>query len=610
MNSPPGDCSTSFEKTLEYIQSPDFGYRSSEIPRRSPSIMTLPQILDPLHATRRSVLASLVSLGLGGSVFQKALAHQAAEQGVVSRGMIESAQWIADAKLTETEQDEVAKAIDAALKEQRKLRDFPIDHDVPPAFAFVPHFFADPPVPDLELRAKWVQCQLPPPTVPLALSPTEEEIAFLSIGQLGHGLRQGAWTSRRLTEIYLTRLKLYDPLLHCVINLTEAIALEQADAADKELASGIDRGPLHGIPWGAKDLIAIPPTKTTWGAGPYREQVRPNEATVSIRMREAGAVLLAKLSLGTLAWGDQWHDAMTRNPWNPEQGSSGSSAGSASATVAGLCGFALGSETLGSIVSPTRRCRVTGLRPTFGRVSRAGCMTLAWSMDKIGPIARTVEDCALIFAALVGSDGRDPTVVDRPFLWNGESDVQGLTIGVPKEIRSEIEQSAVDGLKAAGADIVVLEYPSEIPESAILSALSIEASTAHEDLFRSGATDQELGNWGPSFRSAQWERAIHYLRGMRARTLLIRETESKLRQVDVALGGDDLVRTNLSGHPSLMVAAGSQTVREILMPGSLKLTARMFGEAKLLRVGSFLQHHMPPIPSVPPLEKHLAAMQQ
>ncbi len=302
-----------------------------------------------------------------------------------------------------------------------------------------PSFFAQPPAIDEQARTKLhvasIKKREKNEVAPLKVE--DDALAFQSIAVLGEGLRNGQWTSLQLTEMYLRRLKKYDPLLRCVISLTESMALEQAAKADEELKRGVDRGPLHGIPWGAKDLIAVPGYKTTWGAAPFKEQVREKEATVARRLREAGAVLVAKLSLGAMAWGDVWYDATTRNPWNPKQGSSGSSAGSASATVAGLCGFTIGSETLGSIISPTRRCRVTGLRPTFGRVSRAGCMALAWSMDKIGPIARTVEDCALIFASIAGSDGLDPTVVDRPFQWPIERDWKKLKVGIGSEKPNE-----------------------------------------------------------------------------------------------------------------------------------------------------------------------------
>ncbi len=251
--------------------------------------------------------------------------------------------------------------------------------------------------------------------------------------------------------MYLARLKRYDPVLKCVVTLLEEHAIELAKASDQRRAEGRSVGALDGIPWVAKDLIAMPPWKTTWGAEPFKDQVRPTAATVATRLAAEGAIVLAKVTLGALAWGDQWFGGMTRNPWNTEQGSSGSSAGSAASVAAGLATFALGSETLGSIVSPCRRCRTSGLRPTFGRISRAGCMPLAWSMDKIGPIARYVDDLALVFGALLGADGKDPSVVERSFQWPIDRKLSEFTIGITDDPLNTTEQAALDCLKSMGA---------------------------------------------------------------------------------------------------------------------------------------------------------------
>ena len=278
-----------------------------------------------------------------------------------------------------------------------------------------------------------------------------------SLAQL---LRTRQVSSVELTKLYLERLHLFDKALNCVVTFTDDLALRQAQRADDEIAAGKYRGPLHGVPWGAKDLIAVPGYKTTWGATPFENQVLDVTATVAERLEAAGAVLLAKMSLGALAWGDGWFRGMTRNPWNPDAGSSGSSAGSASATAAGLLPFALGSETLGSIISPCRVCGCTGLRPTFGRISRFGCMALAWSMDKIGPISRSVEDCALVFDAIHGADGRDPSAVDRPFAWPSSRDVKSLRVGyferknsgTDKEPAARRGPSRVENAPGVGSD--------------------------------------------------------------------------------------------------------------------------------------------------------------
>ncbi|MFO0924850.1 MAG: amidase [Pirellulales bacterium] len=553
--------------------------------------------------TRRQVLTGLGALGIGGIAFQRALAHSVALEGEVTAEMIKAAQWIADVELDEDQQAKVASEVQKLLQGQKALQAYPIDADVVPAMAFVPAFFANPPLIDRQRQKNLFHAEAPSNPHPYK-GIDDPKLPFASIAHLAEGLRKGHWTSRQLTKLYLDRLSRYDSVLRCVIQRTEDLAWEQADRADRELKSGQERGPLHGIPWVAKDIIAVPPYPTTWGAAPYRNQVRPQPATVYERLVEAGAVLLAKVSVGTLAWGEVWHDGVTKNPWNIAEGSSGSSAGSASATVAGLCGFSIGSETLGSIVSPTQRCRVTGLRPTFGRVSRFGCMALAWSMDKLGPICRNVEDCALVFAAILGADGKDPCVIDQPFSWKADSNTS-WKIGYNENQLSEQEKKALEVLKENGCELVPIEYSNTIPESALLDALSAEASTAHEDLIRSEAKESDFGKWGPTFRQSQWIRAIHYLRGMRARSILIQETEAVLQKVDVVLGTNDLGRTNLTGHPSIVVAVGTRPNRIGDAPGTIKLTSRMFGDDRLLSVGHWLQKQMPPLPVEPPLERWL-----
>jgi Asp-tRNA(Asn)/Glu-tRNA(Gln) amidotransferase A subunit family amidase len=554
--------------------------------------------------TRRVILRGLAGLGVGTIAFQRALAQSAANAGTVTPEMIAQAQWIAGTELTAEEQADVAKSVEDVLKQQSALRAVTIDADTSPAFAFVPHHFIDmldaaPVVPNRR-PVKWRPSQQALPR-----TTSVSDMAFWSIAQQARALRSGRTTSMELTKMYLARLRKYDPLLRCVISFTEDLALEQATKADKELASGVDRGPLHGIPWGAKDLIAVPPYKTTWGGSPFKDQVQPNLATVAQRLFDAGAVLIAKLSLGTMAWGDVWHDATTRNPWNPKQGSSGSSAGSSSAVAAGLCSFAIGSETLGSIVSPCRRCRTTGLRPSFGRVSRYGCMALAWSMDKIGPIARNAEDCALVFAAIHGRDGKDPTVIDRDFDWPVRFDPTAIKIGVVEGQIRESDQIVIDLLCKHGATVQSISYPDNIPEGALASALGVEAATMFDDLVNQNIDDKEIGMWGPTFRESQWVRAIHYVRGMRARSNLITETEKVLRQVDLVIGSEDLLRTNLSGHPSMVVSFGSESRDDgTSLPRVTKLTSRFCGEATLLAAGDFIQRQLPVVVQ-PSLDKFL-----
>ena len=360
--------------------------------------------------TRRHLLQVLAALGIGSTVFQRALAAEADKPVAITPEMIQQAEWIAGLKLSEADRKAIIGELTRAQRQFEAMRGVKLANAVPPALAFNPAPWL-PPCPEGRHGTVEPTTQAAPKKPDAA-----DDLAFLPVTSLAALVRNRQVSSAELTKLYLERLKKYDPKLHCVVTLTDELALKQAEQADREIAAGRYRGPLHGIPWGAKDLIAYPGYKTTWGAAPFKEQTLDVKATVARRLEAAGAVLVAKLTLGALAMGDLWFGGMTRNPWDPKQGSSGSSAGSASASVAGLVGFALGSETLGSIVSPCRVCGASGLRPTFGRVSRHGCMTLAWSMDKIGPIARSVEDCALVFGAIHGFDGLDASRRGPPLL--------------------------------------------------------------------------------------------------------------------------------------------------------------------------------------------------
>ena len=395
---------------------------------------------------------------------------------------------------------------------------------------------------------------------------TIEHLAFAPVTQLAELIRSRQVTSLELTEMYLARLKRFDPILHCVVTLTEDLAYRQAKRADAEIEAGQYRSPLHGIPWGAKDLFAVRGYPTTWGAEPYRGQVIDTNATVVERLEAAGAVLVAKLTLGALAYGDICFDTMTRNPWNVEEGSSGSSAGSASAVAAGLVGFALGTETLGSIVSPSTRCGVTGLRPTFGRVSRHGAMALSWSMDKAGPMARSVEDCALILSAIYGPDGRDAVVVDTPFEWKPNLKASDLRVGYVEKLfedGTEADRAVLEVLRAQGIDLIPMSLPDDDLDPLVL-ILNVEAAAAFDDLTRSNQDDlltwQDKEAWPNSFRTARLIPAVEYIQANRMRTLLMRKMAAVMRTVDVVVappfGGNTLVLTNLTGHPAVVVPNG------------------------------------------------------
>ncbi len=499
------------------------------------------------------------------------------------------------------------------LKEQRgsyePIRALKLANSVPPAFVFHP-LPAEKPEAEVATKNCAESKALDPrnwidvgglysiPDAPAHI----EDIAFASIRELGKLLENRKITSVALTKMYLDRLKRYDSKLHFVISLTEERALAQAKAADAEIAAGNYRGPLHGIPWGAKDLLAVKGYPTTWGAGGFEHQSFDEDATVVQRLDAVGAVLIAKFTLGALAMGDKWFGGRTRNPWNPEQGSSGSSAGSASAVAAGCVAFAIGSETLGSISSPSTRCGTTGLRPTFGLVPRTGAMALCWTMDKLGPIARSAEDCATILSAIYGPDGKDTAAAQTDDVPMAYADWKKLRIGYLKsefdppeplklhepaanetadekkkrEERNDQmkaararrdydrrdELAALDKLRAMGVKLIPVELP-KLPYDAMVPLLTAEAAAAFDDLTLSGRdqllTEQGIEDWPNAFRIARLYPAIEYIQANRARTLAIRQLSALFEQVDIIVTPTtetQLVATNLTGHPALILPNG------------------------------------------------------
>lgn len=549
--------------------------------------------------SRRQVLRALGGLGVGSAVFQRALAARAAEAGTVTPEMIRQAEWIAGLDLAEADRKAAAQAVRQSLREFEALRAVPLDNGVPPALVFLPA----PPQPAGGGQARGT-VRLREDTAP-ARPDSADTLAFMPVTALAALLRTRQVSSVELTKLYLGRLRKYDPALHCVVSYTEELALKQAERADREIAAGRYRGPLHGIPWGAKDLIAVPGYKTTWGATPFKDQVLDVKATVARRLEEAGAVLVAKLTLGALAMGDHWFGGFTRSPWDVRQGSSGSSAGSAAATAAGLVGFALGTETLGSIVSPCRQCGASGLRPTFGRVSRHGCMALAWSMDKVGPIARSLEDCALVLGALHGADGLDPAAVDRPFSWPPARDLRSLRVGFVESGRPVGERDELPVLRDLGVRLVPIELPNKLPAGALQALhliLTAEAATAFDDLTRKGVTEG-LNSWPSTFRQGQFIPAVEYLRANRVRTLLMRHMEEVMAQVDAYVGGNDLLITNLTGHPTVVLPNGFDKRGGVDVPKALTFTGRLYGETDLLALGHAYQQATGFHLRRPPLER-------
>jgi Asp-tRNA(Asn)/Glu-tRNA(Gln) amidotransferase A subunit family amidase len=550
-----------------------------------------PALLDDLVEslpTRRRLLQVLAGLGVGSAVFQRALAAGAQKATVVTPEMVRQAEWIAGLKLSDADRQALAGALTRSQRNFETMRAVPLPNHVPPALAFDP-------APWLPPSAPGQRGTVVPSTRAVPKKPgTAEALAFLPLTSLAALVRDRQVSSVELTRLYLGRLKKYDPVLHCVVTLTEDLALRQAEQADREIAAGRYRGPLHGIPWGAKDLIAYPGYKTTWGAAPFKGQTLDTKATVARRLEEAGAVLVAKLTLGALAMGDRWFGGMTRNPWNPRLGSSGSSAGSASATVASLVGFTLGSETLGSIVSPCRVCGASGLRPTFGRVSRHGCMTLAWSCDKIGPIARSIEDCALVFGAIHGFDGLDASAVDRPFGWPCPRDLRSLKVG-HFEGPGAVGKDSLRVLRDLGVKLVPLKLPAKYPLGPLRLIIGTEAAAAFDDLTRAGVTEG-LNSWPETFRQGEFVPAVEYLRANRIRGLVMQEMKETMEQVDLYVGGNDLLLTNMTGHPTAVLPNGFRKGPRGDLPKSITFTGRLYGEAELLAVAHAYQqatgHHL------------------
>ena len=519
----------------------------------------------------------------------------------ITKEMLQQAEKLIGIELTDAQEAMALGGVNRNLDSYETIRKIDIPLDTEPAIAFHPvRARKELYVPKTKFRFGKVE---------LPQFKSVEDLAFASVPQLAELLRTRKITSTELTQMYLARLKKYGPKLHCVVTLTEELALKQAAAADAEIKRGKYRGPLHGIPWGAKDLFATKGIKTTWGAEPYRDQVIDYDSTVVERLNDAGAVLVAKLSMGALAQGPRWFAGVTRNPWAPEeaqQGSSGSSAGPASAIAAGLVGFSIGTETLGSIVSPSARCGVTGLRPTYGRVSRYGAMGLSWTMDKIGPMCRGVEDCAAALHAIYGPDGKDITVGDAPFNWNPDANISTLRIGYLKtefdgpatpptneqqrtqaEQRRAVYKTALEVLEKAGAKLVPIELP-RFSTGSLRFILSAEAAAAFDDITRDGRVNQlsgqSPGDWPNTFRTSRFIPAVEYLRAQRARTLLMREMEKLMSQWDVfvspAPGSASLLVTNLTGHPAVVLPCGFVNN----LPVAIMFTGGVYDEVSPLRV--------------------------
>jgi len=516
---------------------------------------------------RRAFMAYFASIGLGSTLLPGMLwaQVQGPQQGPeITKEAIAAAEEIAGLKFTDEERAAMANGLRQARANIQQLHQVPLDMSVFPAIVFDPV----PPGQKLAPRQKAAMIRSKVPVMPRPGS--LDELAYAGVAALSEMVRSRKVKPSELTDMYLSRLKRYDPQLHFVINLTEERARKQAKDADAEIARGKYRGPLHGIPWGAKDLLAVKGYPTTWGAGLYKDQMFDYDATVVKRLDDAGAILVAKLTLGALAQGDRWFAERTRNPWNAATGSSGSSAGPASATSAGCVAFSIGSETNGSITSPSRTCGVAGFRPTFGRVPRTGAMALSWTTDKLGPICRTAEDCALVFDGIHGPDGLDYSVKAYPFNWDARLKPSTLRIGY---LKSTFERRAPDGttspnveaqnvlkvLESLGAKLSPLDAPT--PNYGYLDRLILNAECGaafQGDTLNGRIKELEpYSTWPNTFRTAQFVPAVDYVNANRARTRAMQQWWDLFKDYDVIVTAqEDTSVTNITGTPSIVVPTG------------------------------------------------------
>ena len=488
--------------------------------------------------SRRRFLSFFSGAGLGATLLPGVLWSQLQQQSgpaasPITPEMLRDALALSGLSFSDEDQKAMLNGVNRNLTSYEEVRKLHIPNDVSPPFYFSPI------TPGMKVNRAKLPMRFSTPKVrrPANL----EDVAFWPILQLSQLLRSRQVTSVELTQMYLTRLHRYNEKLNCVVTFLDDLALTQAKQADAEMASGKHRGPLHGIPWGAKDIIAVKGYKTTWGSGAYKDQVIDEDASVIEMMRDAGAVLLAKLASGELASGDRWFGGQTKNPWNLSEGSSGSSAGPGSATAAGLVAFGIGSETSGSILSPSARCGCTGLRPTFGRVSRYGVMALSWTQDRLGPLCRYSEDCAVVMSVIAKPDGRDLSVSEIPFNWTPRFDIKKLRVGYLADafddtrdpVAKKNEQKVIEQIKAMGFTLVPVKVPENVPDA---GGFGVESAVFFDELIRSGRdkmmTSPERGN---GFRTSRLIPAVEYLQGQRARAMMMAKLAEATADVDVYL---------------------------------------------------------------------------
>lgn len=555
----------------------------------------------PTATERREFLATCAALGIGGTLLPGVLWAKVSAGAEITVETIAAAEELAGVSFDTTKRAMLLAGLKAQAKQIETLHAIVLDNATAPAIIFNPEPPAATPMiaragpaTAAPRPAAMVRSKIMPRAVPARL----EDLAFWPVSELSELIRTKKVTSVQLTEMYIGRIKKFDPQLLCVITLLEERAMASARAADGEIARGKYRGPLHGIPWGAKDLLAVKGAPTTWGTPPFKTQVIDADATVVQRLDAAGAVLVAKLTLGELAQGDRWFGGMTRNPWKPDQGSSGSSAGPGSAVASGLVAFAVGSETLGSISSPSTRNGVTGLRPTFGRVPRTGAMALSWTMDKLGPMARSVEDCAFVLDAIHGPDRVDLSVHDRPYQWDATLDVKKLRIGFMEAAFNQerptrkFDDDALAAIRGLGVTLIPVTLPPA-EYGAMRMILTAEAAAAFDALTRSGRdselVQQDANAWPNTFRVARFVPAVDYINANRVRSMAIASWATLFETVDCIVAptnSGQLIATNLTGHPAVILPNG---FRDDGTPVSITFLGGLYEEGKLLALASGYQ---------------------
>jgi Asp-tRNA(Asn)/Glu-tRNA(Gln) amidotransferase A subunit family amidase len=520
---------------------------------------------DSAAATRRRFIAYFSGVGLSATLLPGVLWAKLQEERAarVTSAMMQDALAVAGLEFTDEERQQMLNGLNQNLTRYEELHRIHIEPDLAPPLYYSPI------VPGTRLdRARRPLRASPAPAVkrPAAL----EDLAFWPIASLAHLLKTRQVTAIELTRMYLDRLKRYNPALNFVVTFTDDLAWRQAEQADREIAEGNYRGPLHGIPWGCKDIIAVPGYPTQWGSDAFKGQVIETEATVVRLLREAGAVLVAKLATGELASGDQWFGGRTNSPWDPTEGSSGSSAGPASATAAGCVAFGIGTETSGSILSPSTICGVTGLRPTFGRVSRYGAMTLSWTQDRLGPLCRTVEDCALVFDAIARADEQDLSVIDLPFNWDAGLDVRKLRVGYLAAAFRETprdpdwrrnDEQALEELRRLGVRLEPFELPS-MPANVTGGILGAESGASFDEFIRSGR-DRNLTNRnrGNGMRTSRLVPAVEYLQAQRVRAMVMRQFAATVSNFDVYVAPYINMRAGAGGRGAAAPAGGADAGR-------------------------------------------------